>query len=161
MLEVTGPCCGPKNPILKSSEEPVDPNVIFMKKICRIALTLFAAAVSPFYFAVSCGVGCLIGLGYICKKILLAEKIPLGKESPQCGRGWLEDLTGIQCSPLVSAAATAVFIAGHMHHSPFYVMFCGVPIGFYYGMQLGICGSQVFQTVQARLAKKRCCAAAA
>lgn len=132
-----------------------------VETICKVALSIFAAYVSPLYFSVSALAGILAGMGYAIYKICSKDPILQGDARPSCAQGFFDYLSGIRCPRLASAVITAVFIAGHMYHSPFYVAFCGVPIGFFVGSQITIkgwnLGSKVFKKIEAPPQRRSCC----
>lgn len=107
-----------------------------VEMVCRIALAIFAAIINFKVFAVSAGIGVTIGIAYVVYKKINGGEDAVGQARPSCAQGFFDYLTGIQCPPLVSTIITAVFIAGHMHHSPFYIGFCGVPVGIWMGTQV-------------------------
>lgn len=143
-------CCNnanPKNPPVaiqkvvpkktcsqKLSELSLQPIV---ELVCRIALAVFAAIMNFEVFAISAGIGVSLGIAYaLYKNIIAKEKIAVGLARPTCAQGFFDYLSGVSCPPLVSTIVTAVFIGGHMHHSPFYIGFCGVPFGVWVGTQV-------------------------
>lgn len=107
-----------------------------VEMVCRIALAIFAVIINFKVFAISAGIGVIIGIAYVVYKKVKNEEDAVGQARPSCAQGFFDYLTGIQCPPLVSTIITAVFIAGHMHHSPFYIGFCGVPVGIWVGTQI-------------------------
>lgn len=129
------PVANPKKPFSKKLAE-------FMKKIqpvveliCRLALAIFAAVLNFKLFAISAGAGVALGITYTVYKNIVKEPIAVGLARPSCAQGFFDYLSGIRCPAIVSTVITAVFIAGHMHHSPFYIAFCGVPFGVWVGSQ--------------------------
>ena len=103
--------------------------------ICRVALAIFAAILNLKVFAISASIGFSLGVGYAVYKNIIDEPIEVGLARPSCAQGFFDYLSGMRCPPLVSTIITAVFIGGHMHHSPFYIGFCGVPFGVWLGTQ--------------------------
>lgn len=105
--------------------------------VCRVALAIFAAIINLKLFAISSGIGVVIGVAYAIYKNILKEPLEVGLARPSCAQGFFDYLSGLRCPALVSTVITAVFIGGHMHHSPFYIGFCGVPFGIWLGSQAG------------------------
>lgn len=103
--------------------------------VCRLALAVFAAILNLKLFAITVGVGAVLGISYALYKNIINEPIEVGLARPSCAQGFFDYLSGVKCPPLVSTVITAVFIGGHMHHSPFYIAFCGVPFGVWLGTQ--------------------------
>lgn len=104
--------------------------------ICRIALALFAAFVNFKLFFITSGIGFSIGVAHTIYRNIIQEPIEVGLARPSCAQGFFDYLSNMRCPPLVSTVITAVFIGGHMHHSPFYIGFCGVPFGVWLGTQM-------------------------
>lgn len=104
--------------------------------ICRIALAIFACVINFKLFAIAAGVGAAAGVLYTVYKNIVKDPIEVGLARPSCAQGFFDYLSGIRCPPLVSTVITAVFIGGHMHHSPFFIGFCGVPFGVWAGTQV-------------------------
>lgn len=121
----------------RDKETKTDPRVIVVRKISRLALAILSAVLAPIPFAISAGIGFCSGFTYAFIKIKHNEPIPFGKERAQCGRGWFEDLTNMECPPLLSSVITSIFIGIHIvHASSVYVPFCGGMIGFYCGINV-------------------------
>lgn len=130
--------------------EPLKPQEKFSKKlsdfvkkvqpivelVCRVALAVFAAILNLKLFAITAGIGVAIGVVYTVYKNIVKEPIEVGLARPSCAQGFFDYLSGIRCPAIVSTVITAVFIGGHMHHSPFYIAFCGVPFGVWVGSQV-------------------------
>lgn len=124
-----------KRPFSKNLDELVKRLQPIVELVCRIALAIFACIINYKLFAISAGVGLALGVSYTVYKNVIKEPIEVGLARPSCAQGFFDYLSGIRCPPLVSVVITAVFIAGHMHHSPFYIGFCGVPFGVWLGTQ--------------------------
>lgn len=105
--------------------------------ICRIALGIIAAIICPQLFALSAGLGIIIGIGYAWVKFKQGTPMfPAGESKPVCAQGYMDFLSGMRFPPAVGSIATASFIAAHMRHDPqFYVPFCGLFIGFWLGRE--------------------------
>lgn len=123
-----GDCCSSKQVQSNKALKKVE-------LICRIALGVFGFIMDAGVFLLTATSGALLGAGYAFYKIYKGENVKEGLARPSCAQGFFDYLSGIRCSPVLSAVITAIFIAGHMHHSSFYVGFCGVPWGFFIGFQ--------------------------
>jgi hypothetical protein len=107
----------------------------YVELICRIALAIFAAILNLKLFVITASIGFALGVAYTVYKNIVKEPLEVGLARPSCAQGFFDYLSGIRCPPLISTIITAVFIGGHMHHSPFYIAFCGVPFGAWLGSQ--------------------------
>lgn len=138
-----GDCCKPSQvPAAPNAPDvPAAPSRLETKLlqaielICRAALAAFAFVMAPEYFLLFGGIGVATGIVYAVYKIIRNEPIEPGLARPSCAQGFFDYLSGMRCSGIVSTVITAVFIAGHMHHSSFYVGFCAMPIGIFVGAQ--------------------------
>ncbi len=143
-------CCKNENPEIQMAlVVPIEPKPPLSKKlaefakrlqpivelVCRIALAIFAAVLNLKVFAITTGIGITLGFAYTVYKNVIKEPIEVGLARPGCAQGFFDYLSGIRCPALVSTIITAVFIGGHMQHSPFYIGFCGVPFGVWLGSQ--------------------------
>lgn len=104
--------------------------------VCRVALAIFAAIINLKLFVISAGIGAAVGIVYTVYKNIVKEPLEVGLARPSCAQGFFDYLSGLRCPAIVSTVITAVFIGGHMHHSPFYIGFCGVPFGVWVGSQI-------------------------
>lgn len=136
-----GDCCRPA-PVMPTPPPPEAPSRLELRLlaaielISRAALAAFALVMSPENFLLFGGIGLATGIAYAIYKIIRNEPIEPGLARPSCAQGFFDYLSGMRCSGIVSTVITTVFIAGHMHHSSFYVGFCAMPIGIFVGAQI-------------------------
>lgn len=113
--------------------------------ICRLALAVLSALTAPIHFAVSASIGAIFGASYACYKIHQKAKEKAAPQNdsccapgakPTCAQGFYDYLSNVKTPVLISTAVTAVYIGHHLHASPFFVAFCGVPLGFYTGKEI-------------------------
>lgn len=131
----------PKAEVKKASlaqklQELADRLQPIMELVCRIALAIFGAFINFKVFAITAGVGIILGASHTIYRNIIKEPIEIGLARPSCAQGFFDYLSNMRCPPIVSTIITAVFIGGHMHHSPFYIGFCGVPFGVWLGTQV-------------------------
>ncbi|QLH36068.1 MAG: hypothetical protein HWD61_08000 [Parachlamydiaceae bacterium] len=103
--------------------------------VCRVALAVFAAILNLKLFAITAGIGVAIGVVYTVYKNIVKEPIEVGLARPSCAQGFFDYLSGIRCPAIVSTVITAVFIGGHMHHSPFTLLFAAFLLVFGLGLK--------------------------
>lgn len=105
--------------------------------ICRLAIGVFCAVLSPLAFAASFGLGIALGATYAISRICQNKPMfPDGQSKPVCAQGYMDFLSGMRFPPTVGTLATTAFIGAHMRHDPqFYVPFCGLFLGFWIGRE--------------------------
>ena len=141
-------CCSPN--------VAVPPWLKKVELVCRIALAVFAAVKAPILFAISSGVGFVCGIGYAVVKLLQATPMaPEGSEKPVCAQGYMDFLSGMRFPQPIGTLATTAFIAAHMRHDPqFYVPFCGLFVGFWFGKEAVVVtrdlGGRCFNYIETR-----------
>lgn len=135
------------NEIKKEPEKPLLDRILpIVELICKVALGVFMAIINFEVFAVTLGIGIVCGAAYTIYKNIKKEPIPVGTDTPTCGKGFFEQLSGLKYHATVSTVITAVFQAIHVHCSPWYIAFCSLPLGIFVGSQ----ATQVFWNLSYR-----------
>ncbi|OJU80645.1 MAG: hypothetical protein BGO10_02380 [Chlamydia sp. 32-24] len=101
--------------------------------ISILAIAIIAVVLAPKIFLVSSSIGFCFGASYIIYKKCKQEAILPALNRPTCAPGSFEFITGVKIPASLVPLITAVYFAIHMPHSPHFVSFFSLLIGFRVG----------------------------